>query len=300
MPALASTLRFPNPTFAMRTFTVLLASLALSAPATVSLQSQLKLPQASPAATLTETIGTSTVAIEYHRPAVKGRVIWGGLVPYGEVWRTGANEATTLRFSDPVKVAGHDVPAGTYAFFAIPTAESWTLILNKQDKQWGAFSYDVARDLLRFDVKPTAVAHTEWLKYSIEPSSEHSAMVRLTWEKLAVEFPVEVDVDKLVLAQIDDAIAKAQPGDARVYVSAAKYYYDRELAPEKALAWLDKSLAIEDGFWPREYKARLYFRAGKKAEAIAELEKAIALAKGKAPQGYIDGLNKLLVEYRAP
>lgn len=283
----------------MRILTVLLVTLALSAPA-VSLQSPLKLPQASPAATLSETIGTSTVSIEYHRPAVKGRVIWGGLVPYGEVWRTGANEATTLRFTDAVKVAGQDVPAGTYAFFAIPTDKSWTLILNKRDKQWGAFNYDPAQDLVRFEVKPTAVAHTEWLKYSIEPGSDHSATVQLMWEKLAIAFPVEVDVDKLVLAQIDDAIAKAQPGDARVYLSAAKYYYDRELAPEKAHAWLDQSLAIEDGFWPREYKARLFFREGKKAEAIAQLEKAIALAKGKAPQGYIDGLNKLLGEYRAP
>lgn len=177
----------------MRTFLMFLASLTLlTAPVVVAFQGNKPKPiQASPAASISQSVGLSTVAIEYHRPAVKGRPIWGALVPYDAVWRTGANEATTIRFSDAVKVEGKDVPAGTYAFFAIPGKDKWTLILNKTAAQWGAFKYSAAEDQLRFDVKPASAPMQEWLRYSIEPSSANSAVVQLAWEKLSVQFTVE-------------------------------------------------------------------------------------------------------------
>lgn len=284
----------------MRTLPFLLASLTLSATALAqTAQSPIQMPQASPAASVSLSVGPATVAIEYHRPAVKGRAIWGALVPYAQVWRTGANEATRIRFSDPVRVQGKDVPAGTYALFAIPTEKSWTIILNKKAEQWGAFNYAQADDQLRFEVSPSPIAAQEWLRYTIEPKSESSASVQLAWEKLAVEFTIEVDSDKLVLAQIDQAVANAKPGDARVFYTAAKYYLDKGLSTEKAMAWIDKSIAIEDGFRARECKARLANKEGKKALAIEQLEKAIELAKGKASPAAIDGLNRLLAEYKA-
>ena len=124
----------------MRTLLFLLASLTLpTLPVRAAVQSPIKMPQASPAASVSLAVGPATVDIEYHRPAVKGRPIWGGLVPYAQVWRTGANEATRIRFSDPVRVQGQDVPAGTYALFAIPTEKSWTVILNKKAEQWPRF-----------------------------------------------------------------------------------------------------------------------------------------------------------------
>jgi hypothetical protein len=282
----------------MRTLLLLLAALTLSStPVTAAVQTPLRLPQSSPAASVSQVVGAGTVAIEYHRPAVRGRAIWGSLVPYGEVWRTGANEATTIRFSEAARVAGKEVPAGTYALFAIPTPESWTLILNKQHAQWGAFKYAVAEDQLRFEVKPVACAPQEFLRYAIEPKAENAATVKLAWEKLSIEFEVEFS-DKIVLAQIDAAIAGAKPDDAGVYLTAARYYYDHNLSSERASEWIDKSIAITDAYRSRELKARLADRSGKKAEAVAQVEKAIELAQGKAPQAYIDGLNKLLAEYR--
>ncbi len=285
----------------MRTIQFLLTGLALAClPALAFARPQLKLPQASPAASLSQAIGPATVSIEYHRPAVRNRTIWGGLVPYSEVWRTGANEATKLQFSDAVRIDGHEVPAGTYSFFAIPTATSWTLILNKKAAQWGAFSYAAADDQLRFEVKPSAIPEQEWLRYSIEAKTDTAAVVQLAWEKLAVEFTIEVDSEQILIARIDDAIAKAKPDDAAVYLTSAKYYYEHGLAPEKAMLWIDKSIAIKDGFQARECKARLADRLGRKAEAVAQVEKAIELASAaKARPQFLDALGKLLADYKA-
>ncbi len=285
----------------MRRIVFPLAILALTlATAPLVAQTPLKLPQLSPFASVSQAIGPATVSIEYHRPGVRNRPIWGALVPYGEVWRTGANEATTIRFSDPVRVEGHDVPAGTYSFFAIPTAKSWTLILNKKADQWGAFNYAVADDLLRFDVQPRAAAPLEWLRYSIDAKGESSATVQLAWEKIAVEFSIEVESEKILMAQIDDAIAHAKPDDSKVFLTAAKYYYDHNLSTEKATAWIDKSIAIKDGFQARECKGRLADRANNRPESVTQIEKAIDLAKiAKTSPAYIEGLTKLLAEYKA-
>lgn len=283
--------------------TIFLPSLVATAlcllSASLIAQTPLKLPQQSPAASVTQVIGPATVTVEYHRPAVRNRAIWGALVPYGEVWRTGANEATTIRFSEAVKVEGHDVPAGTYSFFAIPTAKSWTLILNKTPDQWGAFKYAAANDLLRFEVQPRVHDSMEWLRYTVEPISDSAGMLQLAWEKLAVEFKIEVDSDKILLAQIDTAISQAKPDDWKVFLTGAKYYYDHNLSTEKATAWIDQSIAIQDGYQARECKGRLADRAGNRELAVAQIEKAIELAKGKSSPAYLDGLTKLLAEYKA-
>jgi len=120
-------------------------------------------PQVSPWASVSQTIGTTRITLEYHRPAVRGRKIWGSLVPYGQVWRAGANDATTIRFADAVKIHGHEVKAGTYALFMIPRLEGWTVILNRRAKQWGAFEYDPRLDVLRLEVTPRTASNTEWL-----------------------------------------------------------------------------------------------------------------------------------------
>ncbi|HET6329684.1 MAG TPA: DUF2911 domain-containing protein [Holophagaceae bacterium] len=165
--------------------------------AAAALPAQVRQIRESPAASVSQELGLTKVEINYHRPAVKGRVIWGGLVPYGQVWRAGANEATTISFTGPVKVAGHDVPSGTYALFAIPGKDRWTLILDKNAKQWGAFSYKPDQDLLRFDVTPSAAPMQEWLDYIVELADQATATVTLHWEKLAVSFPVTVEIPGL-------------------------------------------------------------------------------------------------------
>lgn len=183
-----------------RALAVLLLAMALPAQAPKVRQ--------SPAASVSQELGLTKLDITYHRPAVKGRVIWGNpedpgkpLVPYGQVWRAGANEATTISFSGPVKVAGHAVPAGTYAFFAIPGKERWTLILSKNAKQWGAFKYKQAEDDLRFEATPQAAPMQEWLDYTVDLRDQASAVVTLHWEKLAVSFPITVEIPGLTALQ---------------------------------------------------------------------------------------------------
>ena len=134
--------------------------------------------------------GATKITIEYHRPSVRGREIWGGLVPYGQVWRLGANEATTITFSAPVKVEGKDVPAGTYALFAIPGKDKWTFIVNKNAKQWGAFKYQQSDDLLRFDVVPQPGNAVETMTFSILPKAPASASIEMEWAKVKAAFNV--------------------------------------------------------------------------------------------------------------
>lgn len=277
----------------MKTLAALLSVLCLSA----SAQAQApKLPQPSPAAKSALTVGVTDVEIVYHRPGVKGRIIWGELVPWGEVWRLGANEATTISFSTAVKVEGHDVPAGTYGLFAIPAKDKWTLILNKQPKQWGAYFYKQEEDLLRFDVKPQAGPATEWMAFTMTPASPDSAVVEMAWDTVRVPFRVKVDVDRMVWSEIDKSLA-GKP-DTETYLTAVQYALNTEARLDDAMTWTDKALALQENFWAHEFKARLLQRQGKIDEAVQHLDKAMTLAKGKAPQAYIDGLAKLKGEWK--
>ena len=235
-------------------------------------------PQLSPLASVSQTIGTTTVEVHYHRPAVRGRQIFGGLVPYGQVWRTGANEATTIRFSDPVQVNGQKVPTGTYALFSIPNQDHWTLILNRRARQEGAWEYDPREDVLRLDVKPKTVPHTEWLTYEIYPASSATAYVDLYWEKLRVSLLVEVDVDEIVTARMRKAM-KERPGDWKLLSDAAQYCADQEIHMGEALGWVDRSIKLNEQPTNLAVKARLIYLHGDRAQALQLLEKALNMAR---------------------
>jgi hypothetical protein len=148
----------------------------------------------SPKAMVQQTVGFTDVSIEYNRPGVKERKIWGGLVPYYVVWRAGANEATKITFSADVEINGKKLKAGSYSFFVVPTKDNWTLIFNKVADQWGAFEYNEAEDALRIDVTPEEGYWQEWLVYTVTKTSDNSAIIKLEWEKLKVPFIVEVDI----------------------------------------------------------------------------------------------------------
>lgn len=148
----------------------------------------------SPKATFKQTVGLTDVEIDFSRPGVKGREIWGGLVPYNKVWRAGANEATKISFSTDVKINGKNLKAGRYGFFTIPSKDSWILIFNKIADQWGAFEYNEAEDALRIEVTPEKGYFQEWLDYTVTKTSDNSAIVKLEWEELKVPFKVEVSV----------------------------------------------------------------------------------------------------------
>ena len=253
----------------------------------------------SPASTVTQEIGISKIELSYSRPAVKGRKIWGGLVPFGEVWRTGANNATAITFSHAAKVAGKDVPAGSYGLFAIPGEKTWTLILNKKAKQWGAYDYKKEEDQLRWEVTPQAGVFLEYLEYRVLPVDPGNAMVELGWEKLRVSFLVAFDTKGIYWSQLEDTLKKAPDSDWVPWFQAARYCQEQGIEPQKALAWIEKSLKIGENFQNHEIAARIYRNAKRLPEALSHLQKAIDLSRGKAPKEYTENLEKELATWKA-
>ncbi|HUP65092.1 MAG TPA: DUF2911 domain-containing protein [Thermoanaerobaculia bacterium] len=256
--------------------TVLVLSL-LAIPASA----QLELPRASPKASVSQTIGTTEITIEYHRPGVKQRTIWGGLVPWDRTWRMGANEATTITFSDPVRVEGSEVPAGTYSFFAIPGRDRWTLILNKDPEQFGAFGYDQGKDQLRVNVTPVASPQSEWMRFTIDPVTPATAVVNLEWEKLRVPMRVEVDVPQIVWADVDRAMIST-------WDQAAAWALESGERMDQGLVWIDQSLSRGENLFNLWTKARLLQKLGRSREAVPVMEKSLSLARGNVPQEFID------------
>lgn len=248
------------------------AVLALSG--AVQNQSPVKLPAASPKASVSRTIGVTDVSIEYSSPSVRGRKIWGELVPFGEVWRTGANAATTLKLSDSLKVAGKELPAGSYSLFTIPTPEKWTVIVNS--KVVGPDQYDAKNDVMRFDVKPEKAPTTaEQLSFHIRGEGMGKGTIGMHWENVKISFPVEVDV----IQQVKTAVSTAAPDDFRAYHSAADYFHQSKLDAAQALAWIEKSTQIKENPWNLALKAQILHRAGKAADAAACIDKSIVVAK---------------------
>lgn len=253
----------------------------------------------SPASTLSQEIGISRIEVSFSRPAVKGRKIWGGLVPFGEVWRAGANGATVITFSHAAKVAGKDVPAGSYAFFAIPGEKTWTLILNRKAKQWGASDYQPSEDQLRWEATPQAGPFLEYLDYRVLPLDSGNATVELGWERLRVSFPVAFDTRAIYWAMLEDKLKQAPDTDWVPWYQAAKYCQEQGLEPQKALAWIEKSLKAGESFSNQETAARVYRDAGRMPEALAHLQKAIDLSKGKAPKEYTENLERERAAWKA-
>ena len=252
------------------------ATLLLSTMATA----QLKTPRPSPGAVVKQTIGTTELSVVYSRPGVKGRAIWGALVPYDKPWRTGANEATDFTTTDDIMVEGKPLPAGTYAFLTIPGQDSWTVVFSKQKDMWGAFDYKESEDVLRATVKPVALAEPkEWMEIGIDPLSANTAELAIRWEKLKVPVQISVDVAGKVLKDARTAIASAKPDDWRTPWSAANWAFDNNASPDEAAQWAARSLAVQKNPRTLQLNARLAQKSGQQKAAIAQLTEAIALGK---------------------
>ncbi|KAB2879678.1 DUF2911 domain-containing protein [bacterium] len=238
-----------------------------------SLDAQIAIPRQSPKATVTQTVGITEVSISYCRPAVKGREIWGKLVPYNEVWRTGANENTTFTISDTVKIEGTKLAPGTYGLQTIPNTDEWTIVLSKDAKLWGAFNYKPENDALRFKVKPQSAEIVERMRFSFEDVTDNSAMVTLQWEKLKVVFKIEVETQVFTLAKARSAITW-QPT-----MQAANYCLENNVNLDEAMKWIDISITIQENYWNHRVKAQLLTKFNKQADAVKTMEKALQFAK---------------------
>lgn len=243
--------------------------------------SQLRLPQASPRAQLSQTIGLTDVTVSYHTPGVKGREVWGKLVPYGQVWRSGANEATLITFTDSVKVNGKSLQAGTYSLFTLPEAENkWWMIFNKDTTLWGTDGYKPEEDVLRVEVSPqTSPTLLESLQYSFTNVKTTSATLNLSWEKLIIPITIEVEVFEKALSNLQEDLAQAKPDDWASFAQAAQYLIQNNTRHELALAWINKSLRIKENFYNSWLKAQLLAQKEEYEGAVDLTRKAMKLGE---------------------
>lgn len=245
----------------------------------------------SPAAKVSQTIGISTVTVDYSRPSVKGREIWGALVPYGwntqgfgnnkeAPWRAGANENTVIEFSHAAKVEGKDVPAGKYGlFFVINKDDTGEVILSKDYRSWGSFWYEAANDQLRAKIQLRAITHTELLTYEFINLTKNSGELVLNWEKKQFPVKIEFAVDDIVMANAEEELKGTVGFSWQGYASAANYALQNKVNQEKALKWIDQAIAQNKNFNTLNTKAGLLRLAGKTAEADKLTTDAIAIAK---------------------
>jgi hypothetical protein len=250
-------------------------------------------PAPSPACTLKQHVGLTDIEIVYSRPGVKGRPIFGGLVPYGQVWRTGANNATKITFSTLVKLNGVEIPAGTYALFTIPGETEWTIIINKGAKQWGAFQYNETNDLVRFKATPVKLAEpVETFTIDINDIRDESATLNLTWEKTRVPVKLEAELASKLVPQIEAVMAA--PEDNKPYYQAAMFYYDHGQDLEKARKWVDAAIAQREAHYIVYLKAKILAKLGDKDGAIAAAKRSTELAIKAKDTGYVK-LNEDLI-----
>ena len=260
----------------------------------VNSYAQPHIPGASTTQTLTQEFGLGKISITYSRPNVKGRKIFGGLQPYGQVWRTGANAATTITFTENVIIEGNKVPAGTYGLFTIPTTDDWTIIINKNPHQWGAYTYKQDDDLLRFTVKPFPVGENmETFSMQFMNAGAQSADLVMLWEHTGVAVHFKTDDDAQVMANIDTLMQKDPKRNA---FNAIQYYYENDKDLNKALAWAQEAQK-EDAKDPYYilWVARLKLKMGDKAGAIEAAQQGIQLAKDAKDEEY-QRLNQMVLD----
>src|SRR5256885_6423313 len=246
---------------------------------TVSAQNDLNLPDVSQAAEVKQRIALTDITVKYHRPLVNGRKIWGGLVPYGKVWRAGANENTTIEFSDPVSVEGKPLDKGTYGLHMIPNPDSWTVIFSKTNTGWGSYSYDQKEDALRVDVKPRPLAETkEALEFDFEELKPTSTAVTMKWERLGVPFTVSVNDADQTLQNIRAQLKGRGQFTWQALDGAAQFCLTKKINLDEALRWADASIQNEERFDNLSTKADILKALNRPDEAKTVWNHALEVA----------------------
>lgn len=257
---------------------------------------QLNTPAPSPTMYLKQNFALSAIELSYSRPGVKGRKVFGDLVPYGKVWRTGANSATTITFGEDVMINGTKVPAGKYGLLTIPEEKEWTVIISKQTNVTSPADYKQEEDLVRVKTEVRTLPFAiETFMINVGDIKDNSCAIGLIWDNVYTEFKVTVDIDSKIMGQIKDAMEK----DNRPYFNAAMYYMNNGKDLNQALAWFDKAVEISPtAFWIHHQRANCLARLGKKSEAKAAAEKSKELAMAAKNDDYVKLNEKLLAELK--
>jgi hypothetical protein len=305
------------------TFAILIAVACAAPDASAQQPPQIRLPRPSQKASVMQTVGVTDITITYSRPGVKGRVIWGDapasmaarakgeatlddqnarekgdpIVPYGHVWRAGANEATQFVVTDDVLINGQKLAAGSYSLHTIPNKDEWTIVFNGTANQWGSFNYDPAKDTLRVKAKTQWLTENqEWLQYSIPVVTANTATVVIRWEKIAVPFTVEVpNVEAVWRGKVDKAIAENPTNEVIPLQVAGAYANDDKW--DEALKWVDQSIKVKETFRNLSAKANYLWLAGRKQEALTAAD--VAIAKGKADKVDTANFEKRVAGWKA-
>lgn len=278
-----------------KSFTSLAAAALLAFSALKADAQQLKVPAPSPTQTLDQAFALSNIKIEYSRPSAKGRKVYGDLVPFGKVWRTGANASTKITFGEDVSLDGKDLPAGTYALYSVPAKDYWDLMFYKDLTLGGNVAdYKPENEVLRIKVKANPMTTpVETFTIDITDMTSSTAVINLEWEKTRVSFKVSADIDTKIMKSIETSIEK----DSRPYFQAATYYYDTNKDLNKALEWVNKAIEQNpNAFWVMHLKAKIQAKLKDNKGAIETAEKSIALAKEAKNDDYVKMNEKLIEE----
>ncbi len=259
-------------------------------------QAQLRTPAPSPLQTIKQDFGLGNIEISYSRPAMKGRKIFGDLVPYGNVWRTGANSATTLQFSDEVTIGGVKLAPGKYGLLSIPNKDSWTLIITKQTDVTSPAAYKQEMDVVRVNAPVTkSKGRTENFMIQVDNIKPTQCQIELSWDQIKVAFTVETDIDTRIMQQISTAMKGEKPP----YFNAAMYYLENGKDLNQALSWFEKAAAsTPTAFWIHHQLANCLAKLGKKSEAKAAAQKSRELAMAAKNMDYVKLNDKLLAELK--
>ena len=271
---------------------------ALGTVLSLAVTAQVKMPAASPTQTLSQDFGLGKIEIVYSRPSLKGRSVFGNgsiLAPTGIVWRTGANGATKVTFSDPVTVGNTTLAAGAYGLFTIPGENEWTIIFNSNSKGWGSFSYTEAEDVVRVKVKPETTSNrTETFTIGVGNLTPETATIYLKWANTMVNVPIKTDIKSTVRKQIE-AATKAPTANGATFQSAANFYYDLDKDYDKALVYVDKAIALDaKAYWLYLLKAKTQKELGDKKGAKASAETCIKLAEASKNADYVRSGNEVI------
>ncbi|HZG00678.1 MAG TPA: DUF2911 domain-containing protein [Chitinophagales bacterium] len=256
----------------------------------------LKTPAASPKQTLEQDFALSTIKIEYSRPSAKGRTVFGELVPYGKMWRTGANQSTKITFGDDVTIDGKPLKAGTYALYTMPNKDSWDIMFYKDLKLGGDVAdYKADQEALRIKAKPSSLGNmVETFTIGVNDITSTRAVVNIDWEKTRVQFPVTAEIDERIMKNIDLALAS---DSVPPYYTAANYYYENGKDMNKALEWANKAEAANpDAFWISHLKAKIQMKLNDYTGAITSAEKSLAKAREEKSDDFIKMNEKLIAE----